>query len=82
MSEVCPCCGKRYQDLGWHNNESSRQRIDAMVKVCRERGHKPDTDGPRYESNQELADLFPHRGLENIYGCHICRYVYRTDSSD
>lgn len=82
MSEnLCPCCGNRYQDLGWHNNERSRLAIDTAVKHCRDKGHNT-SDGPTLEVSEVDRVLHPYKRFENIYGCHLCKYIYRTDSSD
>lgn len=63
---------KPIADLGWHNAEVCRPRIDDALAKCRALKHqREDVDvGP------------PNRGLEHVVTCYECRFRYRYDSSD
>lgn len=78
---ICPCCGSRYEDLGWANNERDRPRIEAIERKCKSLGHKI-SDGPKYEVDEETRIRNQYKGYENLVGCAICKYIYRYDSSD
>jgi len=59
-----------YRDLGWAN---SWRETPEEVKRCREQGHRTtDIDKGRP----------PHRGLDHVVTCDVCRIVYHYDSSD
>ena len=57
------------KNLGWLN---CWEETPEIVTLCRKEKHPvSDIDvGP------------PHRGIEHVVKCEICKYVYRYDSSD
>lgn len=50
-------------DLGWHNNPSSRVKIDPIVDACMKLQHR--------------AEIVYERMYETRVSCSLCKYVYR-----
>lgn len=67
---------KIYIDLGWANSWSDHE-YPSIVRECNNKKHYND------KANYSDIDVGPkYRGLEHIVTCHICKYIYRYDSSD